>query len=334
MHKIQKLKHEKKSNLNSTNITDNNIVINNNTHHMGRNIKIHKSKKIDISSGLLGYTQRILFDDKNFKKLYKNTFGEIKNTYNKFINKSILNKNANTINYDTKGNISNRNLYNKNNLNNLLLKDKAKDKKISRNYKNNINKKYTYNKFNNKNETQELISLNNLKNNKTNKIYEDISENNKMNQNDMNKYDNNNKYVDKTEEIIEDNNNGASTKTNDEFYSESKKKKINESSLREDSGILSMNEIEDIICYNNMYDISKEENYLFNRDDYDIYMKKHKKNVYNLFFGNHCETYRQSKIKIKKKLIIINDKEHQFNNDFKDLKIYSYNNSSRKKKNN
>ena len=334
MHKIQKLKHEKKSNLNSTNITDNNIVINNNTHHMGRNIKIHKSKKIDISSGLLGYTQRILFDDKNFKKLYKNTFGEIKNTYNKFINKSILNKNANTINYDTKGNISNRNLYNKNNLNNLLLKDKAKDKKISRNYKNNINKKYTYNKFNNKNETQELISLNNLKNNKTNKIYEDISENNKMNQNDMNKYDNNNKYVDKTEEIIEDNNNGASTKTNDEFYSESKKKKINESSIREDSGILSMNEIEDIICYNNMYDISKEENYLFNRDDYDIYMKKHKKNVYNLFFGNHCETYRQSKIKIKKKLIIINDKEHQLNNDFKDLKIYSYNNSSRKKKNN
>ena len=95
-----------------------------------------------------------------------------------------------------------------------------------------------------------------------------------------------------------------------------------------------MNEIEDIICYNNMYDISKEENYLFNRDDYDIYMKKHKKNVYNLFFGNHCETYRQSKIKIKKKLIIINDKEHQFNNDFKDLKIYSYNNISRKKKNN
>lgn len=121
-----------------------------------------------------------------------------------------------------------------------------------------------------------------------------------MIQNGMNKYDNNYKYIDKTEEIIEDNNNGASTKTNDEFYSESKNNIINESSIQEDSGILSMNEIEDIICYNNMYDISKEENYLFNQGDYDNYVKKHKKNVYNLFFGNQSETYKQSKIKIKK----------------------------------
>ena len=335
IHKIHKIKHEKKSNLNSTNITDNNINIGNNTNHIGRNIKINKNKKIDISTGHLGYTQRNLIDDKNYKKIYKNTFGEIKKSYNKFTNNPILNKNSNTINYDNKGNISNRNLNNKNYLNNLLLKDKDKDKKISRNYKNNINKKYTYNKFNKNNGTQELISLNNQKN-KTNKIYEDINENNKMIQNCINQYDNNYKYIDKTEEIIEDNNNGASTKTNDEFYSESKNNKIDESSMQEDSGILSMNEIEDIICYNNMYDITKDENYLFNRGDYDNYLKNHKKNVYNLFFGNQCETYRQSKIKIKKKLIIINDninKDHQFN-DFKDLKIYSYNNSSRKKKNN
>ena len=334
MHKIHKIKHEKKSHLNSTNITYNNINIGNNGNHIGRNIKINKNKKIDINIGHPGYTQRNLIDDKNYKKIYKNTFGEIKTSYNKFTNNPILNKNSNTINYDNKGNISNRNLYNKNYLNNLLLKDKDKDKKISRNYKNNINKKYTYNKFNKNNGTQELISLNNQKN-KTNKIYEDINENNKMIQNCMNKNDNNYKYIDKTEEIIEDNNNGASTKTNDEFYSESKNNKIDESSMQEDSGILSMNEIEDIICYNNMYDISKDENYLFNRGDYDNYLKNHKKNVYNLFFGNQCETYRQSKIKIKKKLIIINDninKDYQFN-DFKDLKIYSYNNSSRKKKN-
>lgn len=337
IHKLNKINHEKKSNLNSTNITDNNIVISNNPNHQGRNIKINKNKKIDISTAHLGYTQRNLIDDKNYTKIYKNTFGEIKKSYNKFTNNSILKKNSNTINYDNKGNISNRNLYNKNYLNNLLLKEKDKDKKISRNYKNNINKKYTYNKFNQNSGTQELISLNNQKKNKTNKIYEDINENNKMLKNCMNKYDNNYKYIDKTEEIIEDNNNGASTKTNDEFYSESKNNKINESSIQEDSGILSMNEIEDIICYNNMYDISKDENYLFNLGDYDNFVKKHKKNVYNLFFGNQSETYRQSKIKIKKKLIIINDninKDHQFNNDYKDLKIYSYNNSSRKKKNN
>jgi len=285
IHKIHKIKQEKKSNLNSTNITDNNINIGNNTNHIGRNIKINKNKKIDISTGHLGYTQRNLIDDKNYKKIYKNTFGEIKKSYNKFTNNPILNKNSNTINYDNKGNISNRNLYNKNYLNNLLLKDKDKEKKISRNYKNNINKKYTYNKFNKNNGTQELISLNNQKN-ITNKIYEDINENNKMIQNGINKFDNNYKYIDKTEEIIEDNNNGASTKTNDEFYSESKNNKIDESSMQEDSGILSMNEIEDIICYNNMYDINKDENYLFNRGDYDNYLKNHKKNVYNLFFGN------------------------------------------------
>ena len=337
IHKMHKIKHEKKSNLNSTNITDNNIIIGNNINHIGRNIKINKNKKIDISTGHLGYTQRNLLNDKNYKKIDKNTFGEIKNSYNQFTNNSIQNKISNTINFDNKGNISNRNLYNKNYLNNLLVKDKDKDKKVSRNYKNNINKKYTYNKFNKKSSTQEIISLNNPKKNKTNKIYEDINENNKMIQNYMNKYDNNYKYIDKTEEIIEDNNNGASTKTNDEFFSESKNNAINESSMQEESGILSMNEIEDIICYNNMYDISKEENYLFNRGDYDNFMKKNKKNIYNLFFVNQCETYRQSKIKIKKKLIIINDninKDLQFNNDYKDLKIYSYNNSSRKKKNN
>jgi hypothetical protein len=44
IHKMHKIKHEKKSNLNSTNITDNNIIIGNNKNHIVRNIKIKKNK--------------------------------------------------------------------------------------------------------------------------------------------------------------------------------------------------------------------------------------------------------------------------------------------------
>ena len=92
-------------------------------------------------------------------------------------------------------------------------------------------------------------------------------------------------YIDKKEEIVDDFNINT-TKTNDEFeiFSEENEKKIEETSIEEESGILSMNEIEDIIIYHNMKNIKKNENYLFKKNDYDIFISKNRQQLYSLFF--------------------------------------------------
>ena len=101
----------------------------------------------------------------------------------------------------------------------------------------------------------------------------------------INKKINDNKYIDKKEEIVDDFNINT-TKTNDEFeiFSEENEKKIEETSIEEESGILSMNEIEDIIIYHNMKNIKKNENYLFKKNDYDIFISKNRQQLYSLFF--------------------------------------------------
>ena len=73
--------------------------------------------------------------------------------------------------------------------------------------------------------------------------------------------------------------NGTSTKINDEFLSSEKNDKINDTSVAEDSGILSMNEVQDIIRYNDMCNVNKEDNFLFNKDDYNSFVEKNKENI-------------------------------------------------------
>ena len=305
IHKIKKIRLNKKPDLNSAIMTNNNSTLGQNLNHKGRNMRNNNNKNgLDISLGQLGNTQRNLFAEKNIKKLYKNTFGEIKFKYNKLSNNnSTLKKVNHTINYDdnkTKANkiqkaFNNSNINSNNISNKFLLKNK--EKKLGRNYKNNINKKSTFNKFNKKGESLEFKALN-----------------------------------------ISKRNNGTSTKTNDEFFSDKKDDKINESSIEEDSGILSMNEIEDIIIYNDMKDIDKEHNYLFKLDDHDNFIKDYKKIITNLFFDNEyhsSEIYKLSKIKIKKKIIEINNtiNNDYHKNNFKDINAYTnYNNSSRQSK--
>ena len=247
------------------------------------------------------------------------------------------------INYDdnkikaniNKNTFKNSNINSSNISNKFLLKNK--EKKIGRNYKNNINKKFTFNKFNKKGESSEFKALNISKKNNGNKNFKELDKNKEKNHQNILK-SKNEKYIDKKEEIKEDNNNGASTKTNDEFFSEKKDDKINESSIEEDSGILSMNEIEDLINYNDMKDIDKDDNYLFKLDDHANFIKDYKKIITNLFFENEnhiSENYKQSKIKIKKKIIEINNSINNNNyhkNNFKDLNAYTNNNSSRQSK--
>ena len=130
--------------------------------------------------------------------------------------------------------------------------------------------------------------------------------------------------------------NGTSTKINDEFLSSEKNDKINDTSVAEDSGILSMNEVQDIIRYNDMCNVNKEDNFLFSKDDYNSFVEKNKENIFNKFFeSNNNEKNNMFKVKTKKKYILIKDNIYN-NKDFQvknylEFKINSHHSSSKKK---
>ena len=164
IHKIKRIKYNKRPNINSATMTNNNSILENSSNRRGRNTRNNNNKNgLDISIGQFGHTQRNLFADKNIKKLYKNTFGQIKFKNNKISNNnSTLKKQNHTINYEdnkTKENKSkkmfNNGSINSSNISNKFLL-KNKEKKMSRNYKNNINKKHTFNIFNKKGDTLEF----------------------------------------------------------------------------------------------------------------------------------------------------------------------------------
>ena len=319
--KKKKIKNDKK--IEATEAKNINTILDYYTNYKGRNFK--KKNNYIFNNKLnddFQYTQKNLFNDKNYFNASKNTFMDIKLSQNN----STLKQNGNSIYNQIKDN------------NKINIKaDNQNNKKISRNDKNNINKKYTYNKFKFDKSAgiKTLVSFNDSKKDKTNKIYEKLGniKNKKNIQSIVIKNKNNKKNIDKKEEIIKDFN-GTSTKSNDEFFSEYSDK-IKESSIEEESGILSMNEIEDIIRYNNMSDINKEENFLFYRNERNNFYQKYKNKLDRFFFGNkkHNKSYRQSKIKIKKKVIevIDNCEDYKYNKTFNEIRIISYNNSSKKK---
>ena len=289
------------------------------------NNKNNNKKTIDICKE---QTQRNLFLGKYLGKLLqKNNNKSIKNINNNSRNK----KQNNTLNfdnyyyyydYDNRYN-SNRNLNNKNSiyLNNILFhkdkenkekeKEKEKEKKISRNTKNNINNKRAYNKniitgdlktFN-KNSNQNLISKN-FNSNELNQFNDIFNQNFNKIINKRSEF----KDTDKIGQTTEDNINPNNTKINDNFFSSEKNKKINDTSIEEDSGILSINEVQDIIYYDDMCEIKKEYNFLFNYKDYDDFITKYRKNIYHKFFdsdNNDKFEINLYELKSKKKNIIV-----------------------------
>ena len=159
---------------------------------------------------------------KGFNSTNKNSF--INLNYNTNANNSSL------LNYKKK--ISERNLKVKN-INRLTLNPVKS--KISKNKINDISLIVKLKMNNNINNN---LQMNHSKNTKTtNEIKLNKSKNNNnINNNQISKI---NKYIDKKEEIVDDFN-IKSTKTNDDVFTESKNEKIEESSIEEESGILSM----------------------------------------------------------------------------------------------
>ena len=89
-----------------------------------------------------------------------------------------------------------------------------------------------------------------------------------------------------------------------------------------------MNEVQDIIHYNDMSEVKNESNYIFNQNDYNNFIEKYKKNIINKFFENDNYDSNQNKLKPKRKYIVYkdNNKDNHIG-----IKIHSHNNSTRKK---
>ena len=286
---------------------NNNPVLAISSTQRGRNISTNKD-----SDEQNKYTYRNIYSKNTFGKSYKSSFAEI-NYYknNKSLKKQKL-----------KNKIINEKKDKKNNLNKITI-NKIGSKRNSRNYKRGINKKYTYNElkwYKDSNE-EKLITFDNIKNDSNNNTYQEfqpIKKNQDKNDQENKKKLKKNK---KSLEIIEDNN-GSSTKTNDDNFNE-------ETPKEENSGILSMNEIEDIIKYNNMSDINKNKDYLFYNNDHINFVKKYKSILYKNFFNNPNPSYKLSLIKIKKK-IIMKDSENIIHSNR--IKVHTCNNSVKKKK--
>ena len=294
----------------------------------------------------------------NFENYYYNNndicFNNISNTSSNHNSNS--NRYATNINNSIKNNINlNNNAY----LNGCLYKDY--DKKISKNTNTNANtsnnianKATTYNKkkiVSQKSYHEELNKNNNnykfinFPNNSSHQDKELFSEDIYLINNNILNYDkegNEFKDIDKTEQIIEENMNGISTKINDndndEFLSSEKNKIINDTSVAEDSGILSMNEVQDIIHYNNMGKVSKGDNYLFSDNDYNIFVGKNKEKIFGKFFDEYNnEKDNYFRVKPKKKYIVFKENSSTNNNkdfhhrNYFELKINSRRDSSKKK---
>ena len=312
-------------------------------------IKIIKKRKnpylnnININSSKIDKTNK----DKVFNKTGKNIKDSIyKNCNEKFVRNTLRNlfikKRVNTTAKNSFININKNTYANNSSLKNTKKISERNSKIKNRNKlsfnqnkkeinQNKINHNYIINRFKKKNETRKNLYKNQSKHNQTAK---------EIKSNLYNHNISDNKYIDKKEEIVDDFN-IKSTKTNDEIFTEGKEEKIDESSVEEESGILSMNEIEDIIIYNNLENINKEDNYLFNICDYNNFLSQYQQKISSLFFDtkNNYEDNKAMKIYSEKKNSektkenrITNNKFKVINNP-KEIKVLSYNNSIKKKKN-
>ena len=310
--KLQKFKIEKKQNIiknKNINYRLNGLIFSSNLNQKGRNsinllkndINVNNKKTIDISKG---FTQRSLFMGKNVRKsIQKGNNNSVKFSKNNSKNK----KQNNTLNFDISVKNendfnSNRNLnIHENNLSNkFLIKEKDNKKNFSRNSKNNLINKSTYNKQIFVQKLNTINKSNKTLANKDKKLHPEelyiLDIKNNLNQNHNKKIEF--KDIDKTEQVIEDILDINKENLNDDFFSTEKDNKINDTSKEEDSGILSMDEVKDIIIYHDMKDVRKKDNFLFNYNDHNEFVQKNGEKLKEIFFDNR-DNYDINHYKVK-----------------------------------
>ena len=305
--------------------------------------KILKKNNNNHSNNINNNFTKNKYSNNNSRQRKQNRTLNFDNYY--FINKNINNKTdiiggCHCINNNSKFNnntLSNRYLnnsncnflYNKNNYKkNIKLSDTCflknenniLDKKTSRNPNNILANKTSYNKRNIYQQKNNIDSKNNSNNNNNNNCKNKRNQiNNKM-ENETEIYSQefgfiNDNYINsrgkelinmtKTQKTLDYYLNDKRTINDDELFHSDEIKMNNTSSILEDSGILSMDEVQDIIQYNDMYGINKEDTYLFNYNDYDDFVERNKETILNKFFGKDYKTEKKDNIYFMKKIKLI-----------------------------
>ena len=243
--------------------------------------------------------------EKRLKVLFRN-YNQLKKT--KTISNSVIFKNNPSLG---KNKIITINLANNNNSDyNIINNRNNKKYKTINNKRNNSN---SIDKDNNDNSTKHsyyhfqnkfIIRKNNVIQKKKNIVNNFIINNDIENKNNFN--DSNSllqrkiteKNIKKKPKQIKkkdsyENHQNTEYKNNDKDKDKSVKNTLNtknKSEADEESGMLSMDEVEDIICYNDMKSVNKNANFLFNINDYKRFMEKNRRKIEKIFFKNEYKT--------------------------------------------
>ena len=232
-----------------------------------------------------------LKDIKNDSNAISNANNNSNNFIHNYLGKKHSEENQDNIIYDYKNNkILTKNNKNKENNNNL-------------NIFNDINKKYFLN-INNERENSEKIPkvLNERLKTEYNdnsleaidKMYEEENTE-EINQKSLSfsKHDSfrflyPEIYIRDDEHYYENKNNFSGDKKEKELdETESPLKMDTEKLSIENSGVLSFDQVKDIICYNNMNNVDKKNDFLFKKNERQIYDINYKAKYLNFFFGNN-----------------------------------------------
>lgn len=275
--------------MNNTNININKIKISNNKKSSSKyNTNIsNKKKTID--------THKIL----NRKKL--NKFIGINNKRTTDVSKGFNQKNMLFRTYIQRKQTSNNNFHqensrnrmknraliiNNNKFNSIMI---SNDKKSLKGLEKPINKN-TSTKLNNKRDYKTYTN---------NSIYYNIS-------NPLVEYSNRKSEYEETEKVIVDDKIEIN-KSKDNLDISSEIRKISKNTSVDESGMLSLNEIQDIIKYFSFSDVEKNENYLFKKNDYKNFMKLFRNIIYRDFFVENQNN------EIEKKTKVVSNKKGLYN---------------------
>ena len=234
---------------------------------------------------------------------------DIKNDYN-----SISNANNNSNNYIHNYLEKKQNIENKEN----IIYDYKNNKILSKKNKTNSN-------LNNFNNSKKFFLINNNEKENSDNIQKELNERLKTEYNDNSLEEIDKMYEeDNTEEInqkslsfskhdsfrflypeiyIKDDEYYYKNKNNN-FSNDKKEKELDEteSPLKidteklsaENSGVLSFDQVKDIICYNNMNNIDKKDDFLFKKNERQIYDNNYKNKYLNFFFKNNINNKDKS----------------------------------------
>ena len=227
--------------------------------------------------------------EKKMKKRNKEKQLSFNNLKNDYIDK------ANIINGSTSNYFNTKNIDYKNKDKENVIYDYKSNNILKNDNKNNINKNSKLNTLNNENNFKILNErLKTEYNNKSLRNEDEINEKSlSFNEDDGVQFLYPEIYI-KDDEYYFKNGNKKREKELDE--TESPLKMDTDKITNENSGVLSYDQVKDIICYNDMNNIDKNFDFIFKKNEREIYNMNYKKKYLNFFFDKNTNHNKDKKI--------------------------------------